>query len=31
MGARGREKVAAQFDWERKAEQMLSIYQQVAQ
>jgi glycosyltransferase involved in cell wall biosynthesis len=30
MGAQGREKVAAQFDWERKAEQMLSIYQQVA-
>jgi glycosyltransferase involved in cell wall biosynthesis len=31
MGASGREKVAAHFDWERKAEQMLSIYQQVAQ
>lgn len=29
MGARGREKVSRNFDWERKAEQLLAVYREV--
>jgi glycosyltransferase involved in cell wall biosynthesis len=30
MGARGRAKVEARFDWERKIDEMLRIYEQCA-